>query len=144
MILVSEKENPWDTNYDPFYVYLFVAKIPKNQKIILNPEHSEYELIDIEKIESDFNLLGYSQNEIQEALQSYKEKLEELNSINLLLFTSIMISFLIGIELTISSILFFIKEEFRLYDIVYFTLSSFILYKLYNKTAKFIRKSYGK
>lgn len=61
---ISEKLNPWDLEYDPFYAYLFVGIISneQRQKIKLNEEHTSYKFIHLKEIDST-NILGYTQKE---------------------------------------------------------------------------------
>lgn len=64
---LSEKINPWDPEYDPFYAYLFVASIKDNQ-VKLDEEHTAYEFVSIEELDQ-YNLLGYNSCEIKSELK---------------------------------------------------------------------------
>lgn len=66
---ISEKVNPWDLDYDPFYAYLFVGIINNKQRqdIKLNNEHTSYKFIHLTEVDS-IDLLGYTQKEVTSAL----------------------------------------------------------------------------
>lgn len=74
LFYLSEKENPWDPKYDPFYAYLYVGFIDEYTKIKLNPEHSEYKFIDIKDLDN-YNFLGYTKDEIEDSLKSLMSQL---------------------------------------------------------------------
>lgn len=64
---ISEKINPWDLKYDPFYAYLFLGIVKNDIEIKLNEEHTEYKFIHITALD-EINLLGYTKKEIISAL----------------------------------------------------------------------------